>query len=57
MGIVHLAEWKIFDNKTQEYEIESASGKISKIHGSTISKEVTPEEELIFLRLKNEISN
>jgi hypothetical protein len=52
-----IAEWKTFDNKTQEYEIESARGKISKIHESKISKEVTPDEELKFLRLKNKTLN
>ncbi len=46
-------EWKSFDEKTQEYEVETASGEISKIAASEVSKLVTPEEEEEFLRLRN----
>jgi len=44
-----IVEWKAFSEKTQEYDVESFDGKRFTIHGSKISKEVTPEEEGKFL--------
>ena len=52
-----IVKWKSFDEKTQEYEVVSPGGKLSKIAGRKISKQVTPEEEAEFLRLQNKKSN
>jgi hypothetical protein len=45
-----VARWTGFNEKTQEYDVESPTGKRSKVAGHKISKDVTPEEEAEFLR-------
>jgi hypothetical protein len=45
-----VVKWIGFDEKTQEYDVESAVGEISSIAGTKVSKDVTPEEEAEFLR-------
>ncbi len=52
-----IVKWKDFDPKAQVYEVESSLGVISKIHGSKISKQVTPEEETEFLRMQSKKLN
>ena len=46
-----------FSYETRLYEVESASGIKSKIHDSKITKEVTEEEKMGFLRSRNKKSN
>jgi len=48
-----IVEWKSYSENNHEYEVVSANGKTSKVHARDLSKEVTLEEELEFLRLKN----
>jgi hypothetical protein len=45
-----VVKWTGFDEKTQEYDVESAAGELSRISATKISKDVTLEEEAEFLR-------
>jgi hypothetical protein len=43
-----LVRWESFDKKTQEFEIKSSKGEISKVHRRDIEIP-TPNEELDFM--------
>lgn len=49
--------WQDFSPATQLFTVASSKGKSFTIEGSKISKDVTPEEELKFIRDEKENSD
>jgi hypothetical protein len=49
-----IVKLKNFSEITQLYEVESASGKVFTLQSNKISQQITPEQEMEFIRRQNE---
>ena len=48
-----IVKLKNFSEITQLYDVESASGKVLTLQSNKISQQVSPEQEMEFIRRKN----